>query len=136
MEVQRVHVEQILGDIKTITSKVTTLPEKTDLEANHNSTLNLLQQVHQDYTAQSSRSTEELSNKLDDLSNTSLQRQKELNDSIQNNVNITSKLSDNVTESYNQLKYEIQSLNKVEQLMVQTADSVLDTKRRVRIERV
>lgn len=44
---------------------------------------------------------------------------------------IIAMLAERFSTNYEKIRKEIQALSKVEQVMVQTADSVLDTKRRV-----
>lgn len=131
LEVQKANIEQILFDVKTVSDKIKSLPEKTDLENNHNETLGLLQEVRQDAEQQKQQSLMVLDTKLRDLGTNAEQKQKDLTNAIANVAKLTETLTANIGDSYKQLKSEIESLNKVEELMVQTADSVLDTRRRV-----
>lgn len=131
MELQKTNIEQILSDVKTVSDKIKSLPEKTDLENNHNETLGVLQEVRQDAEQQKQQSLMVLDTKLRDLGTDAQQKQKDLSDAIANVAKLTETLTTNIGDSYKQLKSEIESLNKVEELMVQTADSVLDTRRRV-----
>lgn len=131
LELQKTQVEQILSDIQTISTKINTLPEKRDIEAGQNSTLYLLQQVKQDYLSGNNETAVVLASKFDELANDTDEKQTKIEEAIERTGKLTETLTKNIAESYEQLKGEIQSLNKVEQLMVQTADSVLDTRRRV-----
>lgn len=131
LEVQRTNIEQILSDVKTVADKIKSLPEKTDLETNHNETLNLLQQVRQDAETQKQQSLMVLDTKLSHLGTDAQQKQQDLSNAIANVAKLTETLTSNIGDSHKQLKSEIESLSKVEELMVQTADSVLDTRRRV-----
>lgn len=124
-------MEQILSDIQTMSDKINNLPEKRDLETGQNSTLYLLQQVQQDYQSGNNKTAVVLASKLKELANSTDEKQTKIAEAIERTAKLTETLTENIAESYEQLKAEIQSLNKVEQLMVQTADSVLDTKRRV-----
>lgn len=72
-----------------------------------------------------------LDTKLRDLGTDAQQKQQDLTNAIATVAKLTETLTTNIGDSYKQLKSEIESLNKVEELMVQTADSVLDTRRRV-----
>lgn len=131
MDVQKGKVDQVLQDLTDVSNKLSSIPTKPDLEKTQNLTLDRLQEVHRDYIDRNDRSLSELKNELAESINKSLDKQLELADSIEKTSNSTDKLTNSIAESYQQLKWEIQSLNKVEQLMVQTADSVLDTRRRV-----
>lgn len=131
MEVQRTNIEQILSDVKTVADKIKSLPEKNDLENKHNETLDLLQEVRQEAEQQKQQSLEAIDSKLKGLGSDAQQKQQELSNAIANVAKLTQTLTANIGDSYKQLKEEIESLNKVEELMVQTADSVLDTRRRV-----
>lgn len=131
MEVQKTNIEQILSDVKSVSDKIKSLPEKNDLENKHNETLGLLQEVRQDAEQQKQQSLMVLDTKLRDLGTDAQQKQKDLSNAISNVANLTETLTASIGDSYKQLKTEIESLNKVEELMVQTADSVLDTRRRV-----
>lgn len=101
------------------------------MENKHNETLDLLQEVRQDAEQQKQQSLAAFDAKLGDMSNDAQQKQKELSTAIENVAKLTATLTANIGASHKQLKTEIESLNKMEELMVQTADSVLDTRRRV-----
>lgn len=131
MELQKIQVEQILSDIKTVSDKINTLPGKQDVETGHNSTLYLLRQLQQDYHSGNNNTALTLISTLKELANSTEGKQTEIVGALERAEKLTNALTSNIADGYEQLKDEIQSLSKVEQLMVQTADSVLDTRRRV-----
>lgn len=131
LELQKSNIEQILSDVKTITNQIKTLPEKNVLESQHNETLNFVQELRHNIEQQKQQSLAVFETQLKGFGSNAEQKQKDLSNAIANVAKLTETLTTNIGDSYKQLKTEIESLNKVEELMVQTADSVLDTRRRV-----
>nr|XP_015837908.1 PREDICTED: interaptin [Tribolium castaneum] len=102
LEVQKSSVEQIL-------SKLDHLPKLTDLETLQNTTLKDGQTLRDDIAT----NHQDIAKSMD---------------TITGNMD---KLSQKFASSSQNLRSEIENLGKVEAVMMQTADSVLDTKRRV-----
>ncbi|XP_063917255.1 putative leucine-rich repeat-containing protein DDB_G0290503 [Zophobas morio] len=118
LEIQKNNVEQVLSDVKAITTKVNRLPDKTDLETLQNATLGSVQTL---------KDPQSLSQISDDIAAKHRNVTKSI-DAIAANVD---SLTQKFAASSQNIRAEIENLGKVEQVMVQTADSVLDTKRRV-----
>lgn len=129
--IQKNNIEQILYNVKSVADQIKSLPEKDDLENKHNETLDLLKELREETEKQQQESLMLLDTKLRDFSNDSKQKQNDLSLAVTNVAKLTETLTSNIKDNYKQLKTEIESLNKIEELMVSTADSVLDTRRRV-----
>lgn len=113
LEVQKSNVEQILSDVNSINSKLDNVPNKTDLESLQNTTL------------------KQQSLKDDQIRNDIATKHRDVTKSIDAITGNIDKLSDKFGASSKNIRSEIENLGKVEQVMMQTADNVLDTKRRV-----
>lgn len=118
MEVQKSNVEQILADVKAIDAKIKHLPERSDLATAQNVTLDSIQSL---------KENQDLNKIRDDIATKHRYVTKSI-DAIATNID---SLTNKFTNSSQNIRDEIENLAKVEQVMVQTADSVLDTKRRV-----
>lgn len=106
------------------------LAEKNDVENAQNITLDTLQVLRENpiqFGGDTSLDGQILGQIRDDLNKKHDVSLKAINDINQGLGSLTEKFS----TSYDGIRSEIESLGKVEQVMVQTADSVLDTKRRV-----
>lgn len=117
LEMQKNNVEEILSDVKTLNTRINQLPNKTDFENLENATLGNLHMLKNP--------------QIDTLRDNIAANHRDITNSINTvSANVDSLSSQFATNSKN-LQSEIENLGKVEQVMVQTADSVLDTKRRV-----
>ncbi|RZC40229.1 paramyosin, partial [Asbolus verrucosus] len=116
LNVQKTNVDQILSDVKTITGKIGLLPDKSDLETAQNATLDSLQFIKEDHRQV-----------RDDVASQHQEVAKSLAGISADLRSLTQKFA----TSYRNISTEIENLGRVEQVMVQTADGVLDTKRRV-----
>lgn len=107
LEAQRNGVEELSGEIKKLNTNMELLATKDDVGANTNATIDALGQVCNDSS------------------------QLRSDDAIANLTMGQDALALLTRDQYKELRAEIAGLAKVEQVMVQTADSVLDIKRRV-----
>ncbi|XP_017785044.1 PREDICTED: kinetochore protein SLK19 isoform X2 [Nicrophorus vespilloides] len=125
------NVKLILSDVKMLVGQVELLPQKGDLEDVKNSTQSGLDELKYQASSVADKSESTLDAKLKELK-TGIDKDNEI---VIKNINdlseMTGSLMGTISASYDQLKNEIAALSKVEQVMVQTADGVLDTKRRV-----
>lgn len=131
LEVQRTHVEQILSDLKGVESKIQKMPATSDIIQNHNATLDSLQEMRYELNLKSEKTGVKLETKLKELEEKLGQNQDELMKSVTEISEMSENVYGDVAKSYEQLRGEVQALSKVERVMIQTADNVLDTKRRI-----
>ena len=72
-----------------------------------------------------------LSQKIDAIENSLREGQESLRGTLEEAASMTDNLQITVSDNYELLSKEISGLNKVEQVMINTADAVLDTKRSI-----
>jgi chromosome segregation ATPase len=118
LDVQKSNVEQILSDVKAISAKINRIPEKTDLETFQNTTVVSLLSLTSDQS---------LRHLHDDIA----AKHRNVTRSVDAIAGSIDSLAQKFDGSSQGIRTEIENLGRVEQVMVQTADSVLDTKRRV-----
>nr|CAH0112102.1 unnamed protein product [Daphnia galeata] len=75
--------------------------------------------------------TDVFQTRLDAFENKMIESQKLIQDQVEESGNMAETLADRVDKSYASLAKEINGLQKVEQVLLDTADGVLDTKRRL-----
>ncbi|KRT79073.1 hypothetical protein AMK59_7140, partial [Oryctes borbonicus] len=131
LEKQKNDVEIVLSEVRTISGKVKALPEKNDLETSQNQTIRSLENLKKNME-KSDTDTEELIK--DEINNVLKQIEDvQVNNSLSaaNISQMIDNLTINLATSHQSLSDEVRTLAKLEQVMVQTADGVMDTKRRV-----
>ncbi|KAL1465130.1 hypothetical protein WDU94_004720 [Cyamophila willieti] len=118
----------LLQGIKTKLSSGVTLQ---DLHEVGNNSLSLIQEVKYEILANSDRNTIKVEDQVDAIG----KQMKENRDNFMNSITEISerseKLYGDIQKSYEQLLKEVKGLVKVEEVLIQTADNVLDTKRRI-----
>lgn len=110
---------------------VSTLPTRTDLQEINNGTQDTLQEIREELIAMSDQGVSKLSSKIEETTSGLKQGQEEITVTISEVQSMGENLYTDVRESYIKLLSEIKGLSTVEQVMIQTADNVLDTKRRI-----
>lgn len=124
-------MKEILSDVKTLRDTLQTLPQKSDIEDAQNETLGKLEEIIFENTLIPNKTAELIQVPLDkmqeDLEGKSNQTLSNINELFDITVTLTERFSNN----YEKVRAEIQALGKLEQVMLRTADDVLDTKRRV-----
>lgn len=118
LDVQKSNVEQVLSDVKTLTTHIARLPSKKDLESLKNSTLNSVQSLRPDNTA------------INALREELTASNRNLAGSINNVTQNIGMLGKTFANSSEKIGKEIENLSRVERVIMQTADNVLDAKRR------
>lgn len=128
---QRSNVEQIMADVKDVAHKVTSLPKKEDIQSARNETLASLEKLKDSNQNAPANNGNNVDKVLEEIKKDSDAKHSELVKTINQMGDMTETLTVSFGKSYEELLKEIQTLGRVEQLMMQTADGVLDTKRRV-----
>ncbi|GJQ79966.1 hypothetical protein Trydic_g9444 [Trypoxylus dichotomus] len=131
LEKQKSNVEVVLAEVRTISGKVKTLPEKDDLETSQNQTIKSLESLKKDLEKTSGDTKELIKDKIDEVLKETEKIQINNSMSSANVSKMIDTLTINLANSHQSLADEVRSLAKLEQVMVQTADGVMDTKRRV-----
>lgn len=116
--------------IKTATN-LRGLPNRAEIHEINNSTQDTLQEIKEELIAISDQGVLKLSAKMEESMNGVNNGQDEIMRTVSDVQTMGENLYTDVSKSYEQLLKEIRGLSKVEQVMIQTADNVLDTKRRI-----
>lgn len=130
------HRENVIGEVKSGIADLTTkierlLPSKRDVEEINNGTVKQLQEVKYDLLLNSEKANLALLENIEQIRQ-SLRKQEDTVQNVLSELTTNSeKWYTNIQSSYVQLLKEIGSLSKVEQVLIQTADNVLDTKKRI-----
>lgn len=124
-------MKEILLDIQNVKDKVSDLPQKNDLENVKNATLDKLEVLRYENQLTPNATAKNLLKPLEDIDRNLNQTSENLQKNINEISDVTVTLADRFATNYGKIERDIQALGKVEQVMVQTADSVLDTKRRL-----
>ncbi|KAF2883355.1 hypothetical protein ILUMI_22857 [Ignelater luminosus] len=131
LDVQKSTSEQILADVKAISSKVQKIPESSDIELIRNDTFKSVEELKYEVIHQAGKTISLVDGKYKELQNKTDETNKNLQTSLNQVGEMMEILTGNVATSFEQLRTEVRALGKLEQVMVQTADGVIDTKRRV-----
>ncbi|CAG9817638.1 unnamed protein product [Phaedon cochleariae] len=131
LDSQKSQVKEVLSDVKNVRSKLNDLPQSYDLNALQNVTLEKLQEIKSEIAAHPNITSTLITNAVRDINANSDANQVEAMKNVNELSEITATMADSFATNYGKILNEIQALSKVNQVMVQTADSILDTKRRV-----
>lgn len=128
---EKVQITNISSTLQNISDNIKRLPDKSDREKSDNTTLDMLQELRYETTRQTDRSSIILDAKIKEVIQDNARKHDDFIKSITDLTEMTETLTENVSNGYEQIKTDIVSLSKIEQVMVQAADGVMDTKRRV-----
>ncbi|XP_054266624.1 uncharacterized protein LOC128988892 [Macrosteles quadrilineatus] len=124
-----------LAELKEMTNTATRALEELATRAEvvglMNSTRDELQEIKYELSASSDKGFMRLEHKMDDTHKSLTSGQEDLHKTMTDASVMAEAFYGDVQKSYEQLLKEVKGLAKVEQVMIQTADNVLDTKRRI-----
>lgn len=126
---------QELADLKALSTAmsrgVASLPTREEVAQHFNTTQERLQETKYELEAGAEKGLLSLQLKLDEAHKSLSVGQEDLHKTLTDAGVLAEGFYSDVQKSYEQLLKEVKSLAKVEQVMIQTADNVLDTKRRI-----
>ncbi|KAI4457036.1 hypothetical protein MML48_8g00015373 [Holotrichia oblita] len=131
LEKQKTDVEVVLAEVRTISGKVNSLPEKTDLATSQNQTLKSLEILQKGLDKNAIDTKDFIKDKMETILKQTQEAQLDNSISSKNISDQIKILTGHLADSHQALTDEVRTLAKLEQVMVQTADGVMDTKRRV-----
>uniref|UniRef100_A0A8D8SNX9 Uncharacterized protein n=2 Tax=Cacopsylla melanoneura TaxID=428564 RepID=A0A8D8SNX9_9HEMI len=102
-----------------------------DLHEVGNNSLSLIQEVKYEILANNDRNTIKVEDQVDAIGKQMRENRDNFMNSITEISERSEKLYADIQKSYEQLLKEVKGLVKVEEVLIQTADNVLDTKRRI-----
>lgn len=127
--------QKILQDLKTLTenatNKLSTLPNITDITGISNSTHELLQEIRYEVTAGTEKGVARLDAKLSEAQTVLGRGQEDMLKTLTDTAVIAEGVYGDITRSYEELLKEVRRSGEVESVLIQTADNVMDTKRRI-----
>ncbi|CAH1964293.1 unnamed protein product [Acanthoscelides obtectus] len=131
LDSQKSYVNDVLNDLRTIQAKVDRLPQKQDLDDAQNTTMEKLEEIKDQAQHTPAQTAQLLIPPIEGLRGEINQTGEDINDKINQLSDIAANLADGFSTNYEKIRKEIQGLGRMEQVVVQTADNVMDTKRRV-----
>ncbi|KAL1494483.1 hypothetical protein ABEB36_010075 [Hypothenemus hampei] len=132
LDIQKMQVNEITNNLKLLQNHVVYLPQKTDLELIQNLTLTKLEEIkHQVPNQGALGPLGNVEETLKDIRGEASRNHEVVKSSFNELTEITSHLTESFSNNYDNIRKEIQNLGKMEQIILQTSESVLDTKRRL-----
>nr|CAH7742483.1 unnamed protein product [Callosobruchus chinensis] len=131
LDSQKSYVNDVRNDLRTIQTKVDQLPQKQDLDTAQNTTMEKLEEIKEQSQYTPSQTAQLLLSPIEGLRAEINQTGEDTNEKINQLSEIAANLAEGFSTNYEKIKKEIQGLGRMEQVVVQTADNVMDTKRRV-----
>lgn len=126
---------KVLSEVKQLSRSTSQnlelLASKSEVQLLLNSTLENLQEIKYELIAESDRCVAKIENKIDDVQKGLSSSQEDIQKTVADASLMAEGFYSDVQKSYEQLLKEVKGLAKVEQVIIQTADNVLDTKRRI-----
>lgn len=127
--------EDALTELKmlaqTVSHSVAELPTRGEMTALLNTTSDQMMDLKYEVVAVVDKGIHRLDNKMEETHKALITNLEELHKTSSDAVVMAEGFYGDVQKSYEQLLKEVKGLAKVEQVMIQTADNVLDTKRRI-----
>ncbi|XP_044758281.1 paramyosin, long form isoform X2 [Coccinella septempunctata] len=128
---QKQHLHDLLSDLQNVSKKLDTLPQNEDLEKIKNNTNDRFEEINKSTEANAKAIIENIESKASAVKTELVKGHQDLAKSIDELVNITGTLGSEFGDSYEEIKNSVQSMKKIDEVMVKTAENVFDTKRRL-----
>lgn len=128
---QKSDVNEIRQNIKYLEEKIDILPHKLDIDTTHNKTLQELEKLSNKISGCQNQSNDGVQNILEEINTTINKTHADTIEKLNDLSEITSTLGNSFVNNYDKIRAEIQNLSGLDQVIIKTADTVIDTKRRV-----
>ncbi|XP_057666982.1 extracellular matrix-binding protein ebh isoform X1 [Diorhabda carinulata] len=125
---QKSDVKEIQQNIKYLEEKIDELPHKHDINKTQKKTLQELENLSNKI---SSCQSDGVKNILEEINKTINRTHADAIEKLNDLSEITSTLGNSFANNYDKIRAEIQNLSGLDQIIIKTADTVIDTKRRV-----
>lgn len=129
LESQKKILENILKSISGNVAKIDNLPTLHDVNALANNTMFVLQELRYNMESKNSELSNTIAGKFKDTG--AADYHDSTNKSITELAEFHKNIYSGIAKSYEELSNEIQTLSKIEKVVIQTGDNVLDVKRRI-----
>lgn len=131
MEKQEEEIRNIAKLLASAESMWKGLPSLADLAGATNKTMQSILSAQLDINSKGDSGFSKLAIQLNELVNQTESSQEQILKKLTDTSSLADNMFNGVSKSYEELRNEVQGLTKVEKVMIQTADNVLDTKRRI-----
>ncbi|XP_050300192.1 structural maintenance of chromosomes protein 4 [Anthonomus grandis grandis] len=131
LEVQKTQVNEVVTNVRLVQSRINDLPQKTDVELTQNLTMEKLEEIKEKIPKGHLGPLENLEGALKEVRAEAAKNHDVVKASVNELTDITSHLTEQFSSNYENIRTEIQNIAKLEHVIIQTGDSVMDTKRRV-----
>ncbi|CAG9112219.1 unnamed protein product [Plutella xylostella] len=121
-------IQHLLSDAEGLWKE---LPRATDLHAATNQTLAALQDTKEAIRTNEEQSVTTMATKLREMGDRLVATNEDIQRSLTQGNTMSERAYNDITKSYDSLRTEVQTLSKNEHVMLQTADNVIATKKRV-----
>ena len=120
-----------MSDVKTINGRLDDIPRRNEIEGFHNESLQMANDLQGEVVQQNNKTIGAFREDIQQLTNDSDTKHSETTKLVNELNSILLTLIDNLGDNFVGLQKDVHALSKLDQVMVQTADGVMDTKRRV-----
>ncbi|KAF7266614.1 uncharacterized protein LOC143206812 [Rhynchophorus ferrugineus] len=128
---QKIQVTDILANVKTVQTAVNALPDKSDIDLVRNTTLHKLAEIQAIIPADSSQAIATVGSNVQNMKSDLVQIQDNVTLSFNQVTDLTSLLTESFSKNYEDIRTEVKDLGKLEKVIMQTADAIMDNKRRI-----
>ncbi|XP_072382839.1 uncharacterized protein [Diabrotica undecimpunctata] len=126
---QQSDFKEMLSNLKYLQTKINRLPQEF-LDIHQNSTLQLTK-LSADVSNCKQQSKDEARHNMESIINHINKTHEDIIENVNDLSDITVTLGQSFVTNYDKIKNEIKGLNRLDQVMINTADSVIDTKRKL-----
>lgn len=120
-----------MSDVKTINGRLDDIPRRNEVEKYHNESLRMVNNLQSEVVQQNTKTIGVLREDKQQLTSDRNNKHYEIIKLINELNSIVLTLTDKLGDNFSRLQKDVDALSELDQVMVQTADGVMDTKRRV-----
>ncbi|KAH1016889.1 uncharacterized protein LOC109545367 [Dendroctonus ponderosae] len=131
LDTQKTEITGLVTELRVVQNQLTLLPKKSEIDPFQNLTLAKLEEIKAKIPQNQLQPLQSMEAILKDMRAEAGVTHQSVKGSFNELTEITSHLTESFSSNYENIRTEIRNLGKMEQVMIQTADSVLDTKRRM-----
>ncbi|XP_028159756.1 uncharacterized protein LOC114352370 [Ostrinia furnacalis] len=127
-EKEIVKIQKLLSDAESMWKD---LPRLADLQISINQTLEAIESAKEDLKETSEKVVSQVAVKLREMTDRLATTNEDIQNSLTQGNTMTEHAYNDISRSYESLKNEVQSLTKNERVLIETADNVIATKKRI-----
>ncbi|CAH0755928.1 unnamed protein product [Diatraea saccharalis] len=127
-EKEIVKIKKLLSDAEGLWKE---LPSRTDLQISTNHTLEAIESAKEDLKENDEKFVNKVTTKLRELTDRLASTNADIQNSLTQGNTMTERAYNDISRSYESLRKEVQMITKNEHVLLQTADNVIATKKRI-----